>query len=213
VEQGVVSAPVWLPNHTYALWAIVRPTATDLPMYRCTTAGVSGAAEPTWPVANPWMTSDGSVVWTLNTTFRQQIHAGLLTTLGLFKTANPTLLRKIWHVRPESFTLGDLPAVVLGSMSEEAITQQGIRTRGGTLVTFEIIDRAPDPDEADERMNVLVDAFWDLLTANPHMASGTSLVTPIGVIDNDSGSITEAPNLNWISNTFAFSVQTAEGRI
>lgn len=206
-----MSAPVWLPNHTYALYAIVNET-TGLPMWRCTTAGVSGGTEPVWPTASPWTITDGSVVWTLNTTFRQDIHDGLVTLLGLFKTANPTLLRQIWHARPNSFTLGELPAVVIGSMSETATTQQGIRTRGGTGVTFDIIDRAPEPQEADERMNVLVDAFWDLLTANPHMASGTSLVTPIGVIDEDSGLISEGTNLYWISNTFAFSVQQAEGR-
>jgi hypothetical protein len=203
----------WLPNHAYLAGAVVTETA-GLPLWRCTTAGTSAGTEPTWPTASPWTVTDGgTLVWTLNTTFRQDIRAGLRTVIGGFKTANPTLLRQIWNTRPDSFTVGELPAIVLGSMSETAATSQGIRTRGGTLVTFDIVDRAPDNEEASNRMDLLVDALWDLLTANPHMASATSLVTPIGITDNDGGNIAEGVNLNWISNTFAFEVQKAEGRI
>lgn len=202
----------WLPNHTYAAGAVVTET-TGLPMWRCTTAGTSAAAEPTWPVAAPWTVTDGAtLVWTLNTSFRQQVHAGIVSTLTAFKAANPTLLRQVWHARPSSFTLGELPCAVLGNLTETISTSQGIRQRQFTGFTVELVDRSPDNMESDDRMNQLVDAMLDYLTAAYHTASGTSIVEPIGVADGDRGDIAESA-AHWFSNVITFRAYVAEGRV
>jgi hypothetical protein len=205
----------WLPNHDYLAGAVVTETA-GLPLWRCTVAGQTGGTEPTWATAAPWTTTDGSVTWTLNTTFRERVRAGMATTLGLFKIANPTLLRKVWSVRPDSYTLGDLPCIAIGDLTETigdgAGPFQGIRQRKMTGFTVSIVDRTPDNTEAANRSDILVDALMDYLTDAYHMAGGTSLVTPLGVEDGPSGSVSEAPNLSWYSQVLIFEATIAEGR-
>jgi hypothetical protein len=205
-----MSTPVWLPNHAYAAGAVVTET-TGLPMWRATVAGTSAGTEPTWPAASPWTVTDGGVTWTLNTTFRQDVHAGILSTLTLFRTANPTLLRAIWHARPASYTLGELPAAVLGDFTESIAVRNGVRQRQMDGFTVTLVDRAPDAQEADDRMNALIDALMDYITAAYHSASGTSIVEPIGVSDGDVG-ISEATNLSWYSNVITFRAYVMEGR-
>lgn len=201
---------IWLPNHTYLSGAVVSKT-TGLPLWRTAAGGLSGGAEPTWPVAAPWTVVDNTVTWELNTTFRSDIHAGLIATLAAFRAANPTILRKIWHARPASYTLGELPCAVVGNLTESITTLNGIRQRRMDGFTVEIVDRAPDSQEADDRMNLLVDAIMDHLTAGYHMASPKSIVEPIGVTDGDAG-ITEGTNLAWYSNVIVFRAYIAEGR-
>ncbi len=203
----------WLPNYSYLAGAVVTES-TGLPLWRCTTAGTSGGSEPTWPTASPWTVTDGgTLVWTLNTTFRQDVRAGIVTTLTTFKTANPTLLRHIWKVRPESFGLGDLPAMTVGNLTEDIATANGIRQRQMSGFTVEITDNVADNTETSNRGDLLVDAIMDFLTAAYHMASGTSIVEPIGVTDGDTGAIGEGTNLFWYSQIISFRAYIAEGRV
>lgn len=205
----------WLANHVYAVGAVVSPTTFTGYLWHCTTAGTSAGTEPAWP-ANPSVSptiSDGAtLVWTVGTGFRQAIHAGILSTLQAFQSANPTILRKVWHARPGSFNLGELPCAVLGDFTETITTMNGVRQRIFNGFTVQIVDRAPDAQEADDRMNFLVDAILDPLTAAFHMASGRSIVEPIGVGDGDSGLIAEGTNVYWYSNVITFRAYVQEGR-
>ncbi len=54
----------WLANTAYALGDIVIPTTNNGFWYECTTAGTSGAAEPTWPITEGLTVTDNTVVWT-----------------------------------------------------------------------------------------------------------------------------------------------------
>ncbi len=59
----------WQPTINYRIGAIVTPkTIPDNPngghYYKCTTAGTSGATEPSWLTANGSTVTDGSVIWT-----------------------------------------------------------------------------------------------------------------------------------------------------
>ncbi len=202
---------IWKASTAYLAGAVVTKT-TGLPLWRATVAGTSAIVEPTWPVAAPWTVTDGTVTWALNTTFREDVQAGIVATLGTFKTANPTLLRKVWQVRPPSFTLGDMPCAVVGNLTESIVTANGIRQRRMDGFTVEIVDRIPENTEAALRMNLLVDAILDALTPAFHMASGTSIVEPIGVQDGDSGALGEGTNLYWFSNLITFRSYIAEGR-
>ncbi len=66
-----LNPPAWLALTGYAavqdfdakIGAVVRPTAQNGYMYRCTTAGSSGASEPAWNTTVGGSTSDGSVTW------------------------------------------------------------------------------------------------------------------------------------------------------
>lgn len=203
--------PAWQATHAYSAGAVVSET-TGLPLWRATVAGTSAGAEPTWPAGSPYSVVDGgTLTWVLNTTFRQDVHAGIVTTLAAFRTANPTLIRKLWHARPDSFTLGDLPAAVVGNLTESIATRQGIRQRQMDGFTVTIVDQQVIAAEADDRMNGVVDALMDYITEAYHMASGTSIVEPIGVFDGEAG-IVEAENLSWFSNVITFRASVMEGR-
>lgn len=55
----------WVATTAYALDDYVRPVAGQGAfVYKCTTAGTSGAAEPTWPTVDGQTVADGSAVWT-----------------------------------------------------------------------------------------------------------------------------------------------------
>lgn len=56
--------PQWLPTTPYGLGTVVVPASANGFMFRCTTAGTSGASSPTWNTSAGGTTSDGSVTWT-----------------------------------------------------------------------------------------------------------------------------------------------------
>jgi hypothetical protein len=59
-------APSWDDLHAYTLGTLIKPTSPNGFIYKCTTAGISGASEPTWPVVGLGSTvADGSCIWTL----------------------------------------------------------------------------------------------------------------------------------------------------
>jgi len=62
-----VDPPVWAASTAYALGDVVRPTTRNSFAYECTTAGTSGATEPTWPTTAGTTVTDGTVVWTART--------------------------------------------------------------------------------------------------------------------------------------------------
>src|SRR5262249_25880603 len=58
----------WLANTAYALGEVVTPssggTVGNGHTYRCTTAGTSGATQPSFPTSEGATVTDGTVVWT-----------------------------------------------------------------------------------------------------------------------------------------------------
>ena len=56
----------WVAATAYALNDVVLPTTRNDFYYKCTTAGTSGAAEPTWDTTDAGTTADGvgTLVWT-----------------------------------------------------------------------------------------------------------------------------------------------------
>src|SRR5262245_22911358 len=61
----------WLANTAYALGEVVTPssggTVGNGHTYRCTTAGTSGATQPSFPTSEGATVTDGTVVWTETT--------------------------------------------------------------------------------------------------------------------------------------------------
>jgi hypothetical protein len=56
----------WAATTSYAVGAIVRATTVQEfgLVFKCTTAGTSGASAPAWPTLIDGTTVDGSVTWT-----------------------------------------------------------------------------------------------------------------------------------------------------
>lgn len=66
---GMVDRPTvasWITGKTVALNATIHPTSANRRYFyfKCTTAGTTGATEPTWPVTNAGTVTDGTAVWT-----------------------------------------------------------------------------------------------------------------------------------------------------
>jgi len=58
------SAPAWMASTAYILDDHVEPTTGNGKFYTCTTAGTSGATEPTWPTTEGDTVTDGTTEWT-----------------------------------------------------------------------------------------------------------------------------------------------------
>ncbi len=59
-----VTATTWTATTVKASGNIVKATASPLYAFRCTTAGTTGATEPTWPATVGATVTDGTVTWT-----------------------------------------------------------------------------------------------------------------------------------------------------
>lgn len=58
------SIATWTASTAYSVGTLVKPTTATGYKYECTTAGTSGATEPTWPTTINQTVNDGTVVWT-----------------------------------------------------------------------------------------------------------------------------------------------------
>ena len=54
----------WQASTAYALGALVSPSSANGHFYLCTSAGTSGASEPSWSTTNGATTTDGGATWT-----------------------------------------------------------------------------------------------------------------------------------------------------
>ncbi len=64
VIQDWAEFATWQASHTYSLGDVVEPTTPDGNVYECTTAGISGATEPSWDTDEGDTTPDNTVTWT-----------------------------------------------------------------------------------------------------------------------------------------------------
>jgi len=58
------SGTAWAASTSYSVGDIRVPTSYYTCIYECTTAGTSGATEPTWPAVDGATVTDNTVVWT-----------------------------------------------------------------------------------------------------------------------------------------------------
>lgn len=143
------------------------------------------------------------------TTFRYDVSQAALALMESFKTANPTLLGYAFLVRPTHFNR-DLPTGYLGGRPETARHSEGVRTRTLNGLSFTFVDDPGDSMENAARMDQLVDAFADHLTAAPHIMPGTIWNTWT-VLDGFEliGETTVLPNVTFTIPDLSI----AEGRV
>ena len=208
--------PQWVKNTAYIVPAVVIPTAAVFAGYtwRCTVAGTSGAAEPTWP--DPTITptvTDGGVTWSVGTGFRQAVQYGIAAIVTAFATANPTIIRSVRTVRPPSFaSSAALPVFFIGDLNESISHANGVRTRTISGFSAYLVDQLGTTTDSNDRMNFAADTLTDLFTLNYHAAGGISIFQQTGCSDFEypdpkGGSIFPA-----LEFTFA-ETKLAEGRI
>jgi len=102
---------------------------------------------------------------------RTDIIAGVEALVQTFISANPSLLRRVFTVRPPSLVT-DLPCAFMdvapGTIHYDSALREWIFPVG---IVF--VDRLTDNEETDTRSDVLMDAFMDLMDLNPHVVAGT----------------------------------------
>lgn len=199
--------PAWTALTAYLVGARVAPVVANGLNWYATVGGTSGAAEPTWPVADPWTVTDGSVTWRLATSFRQLAVAGMTSALTSFRLANPTLLKGIAGARPANLTLLDLPGAWVDAADETIVHASGVRTRTITGQVMVVI-QAPANNESSAASDVIVDGLMDAFTAAYHVADGSSEIVPVSVaevpLDTDGG--------HYLGELISFRITKPEGR-
>ncbi len=207
---------VWQASHAYALTAVVIPTTfvVGSHTWRCTTAGTSGATEPTWP--DPYLgtdtITDGAVTWTQGTAVRQWYQTAILAVVTPFAAANPTLIRAVRSVKPRSLTTAESPCFWIGEMTETITHANGIRTRTFSGLTCIWADQMGEQIESNDRANFAADVLTDLFTANFHAAGGATGLQHIGTRDVDISEAVGGGQYIALEFSFAPNTAVAEGR-
>lgn len=182
--------PAWSALHAYSLTAVVVPTTFAGYQWYCTTAGTSGAVEPTWP--DPTITPtivDGTVTWAAATALRMAAQAGLLALVQAFAAANPTIVRSVRTNRPPSYVNAELPCFYIADIGETETYTPGLWQRTLSGMTAVLVDAMGSVDESNDRMNFAHDALATLFTLNYHAISGRSIFQFQSV---DDGEVQEA---------------------
>lgn len=85
VVVSALTPDEWVTLTAYILTNFVEPTTPNGYRYECTTAGTSGATEPTWPTTIGGTVTDGTVTWTCRKlTYTNAVDYQLDTEVGLF---------------------------------------------------------------------------------------------------------------------------------
>jgi hypothetical protein len=187
------TTPPWVALTAYLVGGRVTPVTPNATSWYATTNGTSGAMEPTWPTTDPWTVVDGGVTWGLASSARALFVSELYNALVSFRAANPTLLAGVLNARPKSLSNASLPVAWVGSRNETLVHTGALRTRTFSGLTVEVADTVPDNDQAEARMDILIDGLMDLFTATfrnfPTAITQQASVTEVSLDDRFPGLI------------------------
>lgn len=120
----------------------------------------------------------------MTTTARQSIRAGVYGLLNAFHLANPTLLYSAFTARPSGMG-PETPGGFVGNINEPSIIHtSGVRQRNFSteIVLFDTF--APSNEEQAARLDIVVDALLDYLTANADYIANT-VQAPTSITDGE----------------------------
>lgn len=130
--------PTWQPNTVYVatvatdptVGSYVSPSAFDNRIFACTTAGTSGATEPSWNTTLGGTTADGTAVWTAQQS---------LTVQGTLTGANPDNMTLYDSSRAEPGPAGGVAIVSITNANPGVVTMHtgsGVNFYNGEVVTI-----------------------------------------------------------------------------
>ena len=160
--------PVWTATTAFTvrpirdarLGSIVKPIAFNDRHFKCTTAGTSGAGEPSWNLTIGGTTSDGSVVWTT-------IRARTIETTISSVTNNRQFVLSYTGDAPDTFITGGLVKFQSGSKNANI----NMEVKSWNLSTKEIILFLPMPFDVSGDTDTLL--LLEDGTGNLLLESGT----------------------------------------
>ncbi len=159
--------PVWTATTAFTvrpirdarLGSVVKPTAFNDRHFKCTTAGTSGASEPSWNLTLDGTTSDGTVTWTT-------IRARTIETTISSVTNNRQFILSYTGDAPDTFLLGGLAKFL---NRKNAFINMEVKS--WNLSTKEIILFLPMPFDVDGDTDTLL--LLEDGTGNLLLESGT----------------------------------------
>jgi len=132
-----------------------------------------------------------------NSTFRVDLVEALYDLLDAYKTANPTLLRRVYRTRPGAFE--ELPAAYVGPRAERITHTSGTRERAINPTVVVVDAFSGDNVETGDRMDLLMDDLVDVFTAGVRQI-GNALIEPTAVVPGEleaSGAIYRAETIEF----------------
>lgn len=118
------------------------------------------------------------------TTYRRDTKDRLVTVLEAFKTANPSLLTRVFRARPESSP--DTPYIYIDALSEDVRFDMQTRTRTLSGLSFVLVDRITPNAETALRQDIVVDALIEHLSNYPQLGGTVGIWSRITVSDEDA---------------------------
>lgn len=133
-------------------------------------------------------------------TFRSDIVAGAGTMMNAFITANPSLLRRHFRMKPPT-PITDTPFSYIDGRPEVISYDASIRTRRMSLAIV-VLDRWTESGEVMDRMDDLTDSLIAHFSSYYHIVAG-SWWSDITVTDEDQE--------GFVGSRFVFDIRFADG--
>jgi len=125
VSLATASVSAAATSTAYALGAKVKPAATPLYIYQCTTAGTSAGSAPTWPTTVGATVTDGTVVWT---------NIGIITPVENTDYTVDLTMGRI-YILPTARISATYPVACLAAYTTSAVSREQLAT-GGTADVY-----------------------------------------------------------------------------
>jgi hypothetical protein len=111
--------------------------------------------------------------------FRTDARTGTVGVLTSYQTSYPTQILKVWTARPSSLALGELPCAFVSAIDcTQLVHTVGVRPQE-LQVTVTIADVFPDNEEAEARLDTLIEGLCDAFSTTPHAIDGYSILEPV----------------------------------
>lgn len=146
-------------------------------------------------------------------TFRADLVTHLMTVGNAYRTAHPTLLRRVWSARPGGF--GELPCMYIGQRPETSPDDDtGTATRE-IVAEVVIVDGFGDNEQLTDRMDVLVDGLASLFRSSAYATVAGGVIDAVsGVFDGELTVTNPTTDKSTIYRTATLSIKAhiQEGR-
>lgn len=147
----------------------------------------------------------------MTTTARQSIRAGIVGMLQAFQAANPTVIYSVYSARPSGMGV-EAPGTFVGNINEPSIIHTaGVRQRNFSTEVVVFDTFAPSNEEQAARLDIVVDALLDYLTAHADYIAGT-VQAPTSITDGEFSIQGGQQTVHYRAVSIAIGATIMEGR-